>query len=334
MGEQTAATAAEFRAVRKVLSVSQTRATRTETTLANKRFDITIERAFPFSDAGQDIRRVNDDVADLERFLDNYKEIGPAEVVTFGGSAPPEVELAASILPSNISANAATNAIESRLYGEVDTRVNRYDIHVIGPAPVHVVIRNIARVEETGRVTRSSNFGAYSSYYFLYWAAVVNHTGSDVTVRSQAASQPQPYALRELSDDSDVFAAKIDPIPTRVTTDWSAFPDADAGETVTLTTTGGYTAAGYSGLKVKRPSGDAPDIRSGGGRSRDGPRLLADHPAPAGERARHDRRQRRRSRVRLHVRPVHDNGRQLRPQHAARRDRQVLGHVPVHRRQR
>ena len=202
LGEQTAATAAEFRAVRKVLSVSQTRATRTETTLANKRFDITIEEAFPFSDAGQDIRRVNDAVADLERFRDNYKEIGPAEVVTFGGSAPPRVDLAAPIIPSNISADAATNAIESRLYGEVDTRVNRYDIHVIGPAPVHVVIRNIARVEETGRVTRSSNFGTYSSYYFLYWAAVQNHTGSDVTVRSQASRQPQPYALRELSDDS------------------------------------------------------------------------------------------------------------------------------------
>ena len=206
---------------------------------------------------------MNDAVADLERFRDNYKEIGPAEVAAFGGSAPPDVELAAPILPSNISADAATNAIESRLYGEVDTRVNRYDIHVIGPAPFHVVIRNIARVEETGRVTRSSNFGAYSSYYFLYWAAARNHTGSDVTVRSQAASRPQPYALRELSDDSDVFAAKIDLIPTRATTDWSAFPAADAGETVTLTTTGGYTAAGYSGLKVKRPSGDAPDIRSG-----------------------------------------------------------------------
>ena len=194
---------------------------------------------------------------------DTTKEIGPAEVVAFGGSAPPDVDLAATILPSNISADAATNAIGSRLYGEVDTRVNRYDIHVIGPAPFHVVIRNIARVEETGRVTRSSNFGAYSSYYFLYWAAARNHTGSDVMVRSQAASRPQPYALRELSDDSDAFAAKIDLIPTRVTTDWSAIPVAGAGETVTLTTTGGYTAAGYSGLKVKRPSGDAPDIRSG-----------------------------------------------------------------------
>ena len=199
----------------------------------------------------------------MQAFKDNYKEIGPAEVAAFGGNAPPDVELAASILPSNISADAATNAIESRLYGEVDTRVNRYDIHVIGPAPFHVVIRNIARVEETGRVTRSSNFGAYSSYYFLYWAAAQNHTGSDVTVRSQAASRPHPYALRELSDDSDVFAAKIDLIPTRATTDWSAFPAADAGETVTLTTAGGYTAAGYSGLKVKRLSGDAPDIRSG-----------------------------------------------------------------------
>ena len=142
--------------------------------------------------------------------------------------------------------------MKSRLYGEVDTRVNRYDIHVIGPALVHVIISNIDEVEETGRVTRASSFGAYSSYYFLYWAAAQNHTGSDVTVRSQAASQPQPYAAAGLSDESDAFAAKIDLIPTRATTDWSAFPAADAGETVTLTTTGGYTAAGYSGLNVKR----------------------------------------------------------------------------------
>ena len=64
MGEQTAAESGEFRAVRKVVSVSQTQATRAETSLANKRFDITIEDAFPFTDAGQDIRRVNDDVTD------------------------------------------------------------------------------------------------------------------------------------------------------------------------------------------------------------------------------------------------------------------------------
>ena len=59
------------------------------------------------------------------------------------------------------------------------------------------------------------------------------------------------HTLRELSDDSDAFAAKIDLIPTRVTTDWSAFPDADAGETVTLTTTDGYTDAVSGGFTVR-----------------------------------------------------------------------------------
>ena len=263
LGEQTAATSGEFRAVRKVVSVSQTQATRSETTLANKRFDITIEDAFPFSDAGQDIRRVDDDVTDSEIFTDNYKEIGPAEVVTFGGSAPPRVNLAAPILPSGISAETASNDLASRLDSQLDTRVNNDDIHVIGPPPFHVVIRNLAEVEDTGRVTRASNFGTYTSYYFLYWAAVDNHTGSAITVQSQAANRPQTYALQESNDGSGKFAAKIDLIPTRVTTDWSAFSPADAGETVTLTTVGGYTVEGYSGLKVKHPSGNVPDIRTG-----------------------------------------------------------------------
>lgn len=78
--------------------------------------------------------------------MDNYKEIGPAEVVTFGGSAPPRVNLAAPILPSGISAETASNDLASRLDSQPDTRVNNDDIHVIGPPPVHVVIRNFTEV--------------------------------------------------------------------------------------------------------------------------------------------------------------------------------------------
>ena len=275
--EGSLADSTSIRTVRKVVSVVQTAETIAETTLANKRWDITVDEAFEHTDSSEEIRRVKDTIADKQVFKDNYKEIGYSEVVQGTVNTARLSNLSFPVIPSNIGRTTSgppTTTIDSRLEGEAHTRISSDDVIVYRISSEAVL--NIDDVTASGRVTAQTPGDVAAAYYMvLYWAAVKNHTGSAITVQSQATSRPQPFTFSETTDGSDKFAAKIDLIPTRVMTTWAAIPmgpddaegnptEHDAGATVRLTAAaGGYPQGVHlTGrnpyLNVKRPAGERP----------------------------------------------------------------------------
>ena len=290
-GATTAADADNFRTVRRVVSVSRTDDGDSTTDQGDRRYTVTLDAAFPESSTGNEVmRRVNDSFTEDDAFADLYMEIGLAEVVNITSTTPLTRTLQAPILPSNMApvysttdGDTRSSAVSRRLGGNPDSRLNERDVLAFrkdsSNAPGERL--ELTDAEDTGEITYENPAtdpdasgplpapGA-GDYYIMYWAAVKNHTASDITIQSQTVS-PQAYTLQETSDGSGEFAAKIDLVPTTLTVDWEDIPvpmlngDTDpspAGKTVTLTNDSGENRD-YEGYKVKHPRDTVPAPREG-----------------------------------------------------------------------
>ena len=294
-GSHTTGDAADFRTLRKVVSVTRTDDGGASTAQADREYDITLDAAFPDNSSSMVIRRVNDTVVNESAFSDvSHLEIGLAEVVNIPASTDP-ITLAAPILPSQIAATYSTastaagaasraSGFDVRLGGNPDSRINERDVlafKVAANAPGERLKLTDADDDEITPADPSDDpddAGSLTApgagdYFVMYWAAVVNNTGSAITIQSQAASRPQGYTLKESSDGSGQFAVKADLVPVRVMTTWAAIPNTgrndadgnpieyDEGATVRLTVAAGGYGAGSAlnpYLNVKRPAGERP----------------------------------------------------------------------------
>ena len=270
-----------FRTLRKVVSVVRTDDGDDTVDQAMRRYDVTIDAGFPENILNPLVRRVNDVWTDEESFADLYMEIGLAEVVTLTAGAG-TVELAAPILPSNLApvysttdGDTRSSAISRRLGGNPDTRLNERDVFAFRIDSNNPGERiRLTDAQDTGEIdyvdpTADPDAAGplpvpgAGTYFVMYWAAVKNHTASDITVQSQSISAQQ-YTLQETNDGSGEFAAKISLIPTTLTVEWRDIPTGDADATVTLTNTS-TTNSDYLGFKVKHPRDTRPDVDADAG---------------------------------------------------------------------
>ena len=263
-------TASDLRTVRKVVSVSVTSETRNMDDLEDRRYDITLDAAFPVSAPNQQVWRIKNEITRLDAFSENYRFISAAAIVAAPGTATDTIRLTAPITPSGIGNFTGNITAVRRLGGESDTRLSTDDV-IVGNrsgTPLGTVV--VDRVDPD-RITFDDDLGTTGSLFIAYWAAERNSTGSDLSVQSQASSQPQGFTLQETAESSDQFSGKIDLIPASVTVPWSAFgtddnagspymevdnewvrdPAKAVGATVTLD--GPY--AGKRDLMVRYPSG-------------------------------------------------------------------------------
>ena len=271
--------ATDLRTVRKVTSVTLTQATRTETTLTAQRYDITLDAAFPTDESGQDVWRIKNSLTSLEEFKDNYRFISAAAVA--GSLSGDQIRLSAPVVPSGVGNFDGGVTAAKRLGGETDTRLSTDDVIVgvkggtvtVDPPGAGAAAPLVAGDEDqidrvsSDRIEMNGDFGGTGNVYVVYWAAERNSTGGDITVQSQASTQPQGFTLQETAEDSDEFSGKIDLIPASVSVPWTEFDNPyteDTSQTpsvwnrttavgATVTLTGMY--AGKSALKVKYPSG-------------------------------------------------------------------------------
>lgn len=274
-------TATDLRTVRKVTSVTRTEATRTQTDLHAQRYDITLDAAFPTKNDNQNVWRIKNSLTSIEEFRDNYRFISAAAVTTVSGD---QIRLSAPVVPSGVGNFDGGVTAAKRLGGETDTRLSTDDVIVgikdgtvnVDPPGSDPAVALVAGDESqidrvsSDRIEMNGDFDGTGNVYVVYWAAERNSTGGDITVQSQASTQPQGFTLQETAEDSDEFSGKIDLIPASVSVPWSEFANpytrsgagtesdpyvwtrtTAVGATVTLTT----MRAGKSALKVKYPSG-------------------------------------------------------------------------------
>ncbi len=263
VGEQPDLDDTAHRTVRKVVSVVQTADTIEMTDLTDKRFDVTLDAAFPEDESSLRVHRIRDSVGDAyEDFSDDYQDFSLAEQFTAAAGSLERINASAAIVPSNI-ADEVTNGgqIGARTGGQLDTRLSEDDVLIFERGDTDS-LTPADQVQANGRIDIDSGDALTAStvYMLVYWAAVRNNTGSDLTVQSQSV-RPQPITLHESSDSTGNFAAKIDLIPATLTVPWNDIPvtssgtppalDQEVGSTVTLTA----THQGYSNLMVKVPRG-------------------------------------------------------------------------------
>ena len=258
----------DLRTVRKVTSVTLTQATRTETSLSDRRYDITLDAAFPTSASAQMVWRIKDTITDLDNFEDNYRFISAAAIIV--NPAADEIRLSAPVVPSGIGTipqSADPGSITYRLGGQTDTRLSTDDVLLGTQTGTINGFGDIDRVSPD-RIEFDAALSGTGTLFVAYWASERNSTGGDITVQSQASTQPQGFTLQETAENSDEFSGKIDLIPASVSVPWSAFPGTpyteDTSQTPSVwnrTTAVGATVtlngrrAGKDELMVKYPSG-------------------------------------------------------------------------------